>query len=52
MKSVFGGEMRETSDEESAIRVPNNFWVAKGVICKIKMQDFISIAQPLTVIHQ
>lgn len=33
-ESVFGGEMRETSDEEGAIRIAGDFRVAEGVICK------------------
>lgn len=34
-KSVFGGEVREATDEESAVGVANELGIAGGVICKI-----------------
>lgn len=40
-ESVFGGEMRETTNKESAIRVADNFWVAKRIICKIGERNYI-----------
>lgn len=45
-ESVFGGEMRETADKESAIRIAGNFWVAEGVICKIAEHDFNLTEKP------
>lgn len=34
-KSVFGGEVREATDEESAVGVADELGIAGGVICKI-----------------
>ena len=41
-ESVIGGEMRETADKESAIRIAGDFRVPEGVICKNDLNKLIS----------